>query len=41
MATGQEKENSKLKPIKFRLNDLVSHPARAEGLGKYTRLENH
>ena len=32
----QEKENSELKPVKLRLKiDLVSYPARAEGLGKY------
>ena len=31
----QEKENSKFKPVKLRLKiDLVSYPARAEGLGK-------
>ena len=30
-----EKENSELKPVKLRLKtDLVSYPARAEGLGK-------
>ena len=30
-----EKENSEFKPIKLRLKiDLVSYPARAEGLGK-------
>ena len=32
----QEKENSEFKPVKLRLKiDLVSYPARAEGLGKY------
>ena len=31
----QEKENSEFKPVKLRLKiDLVSYPARAEGLGK-------
>ena len=31
-----EKENSEFKPVKLRLKiDLVSYPARAEGLGKY------
>ena len=31
-----EKENSEFKPAKLRLKiDLVSYPARAEGLGKY------
>ena len=31
-----EKENPELKPVKLRLKiDLVSYPARAEGLGKY------
>ena len=31
-----QKENSDFKPVKFRLKiDLVSYPARAEGLGKY------
>ena len=31
-----EKENSEFKPVKVRLKiDLVSYPARAEGLGKY------
>ena len=31
------KENSEFKPVKLRLQkiDLVSYPARAEGLGKY------
>ena len=30
------KENSEFKPVKLRLKiDLVSYPARAEGLGKY------
>ena len=30
------KENSEFKPVKVRLKiDLVSYPARAEGLGKY------
>ena len=30
-----EKENSEFKPVKLRLKiDLVSYPARAEGLGK-------
>ena len=30
------KENSEFNPVKLRLkNDLVSYPARAEGLGKY------
>ena len=32
----QEKENSEFKPVKLRLKiDLMSYPARAEGLGKY------
>ena len=32
----QGKENSEFKPVKLRLKiDLVSYPARAEGLGKY------
>ena len=32
----QEKDNSEFKPVKLRLKiDLVSYPARAEGLGKY------
>ena len=32
----QEKENSEFKPVKLRLKiDLVSYPARAEGMGKY------
>ena len=31
-----EKENSEFKPVKLRLKiDLVSYPARTEGLGKY------
>ena len=35
-----KKENSKLKPVKLRLKiDLVSYPARAEGLGKYGCLK--
>ena len=35
----QEKENSELKPVKLRLKiDLVSYPARAEGLGKYDKI---
>ena len=30
-----DKENSEFKPVKLRLKiDLVSYPARAEGLGK-------
>ena len=32
----KEKEYSEFKPVKLNLkNDLVSYPARAEGLGKY------
>ena len=32
----KETENSDFKPVKLRLKfDLVSYPARAEGLGKY------
>ena len=35
-----EKENSEFKPVKLRLKiDLVSYPARAEGLGKYDYYE--
>ena len=34
-----EKENSEFKPVKLRSKiDLVSYPARAEGLGKYGYL---
>ncbi len=30
------KENTEFKPVKLRLKiDIVSYPARAEGLGKY------
>ena len=33
------KENSEFKPVKLRLKiDLVSYPARAEGLGKYDMI---
>ena len=44
------KENSEFKPVKLRLKiDLMSYPARAEGLGKYDKgvatkdrqLQNH
>ncbi len=32
----QEKKNSEFKPVRLRLKiDLVSYPARVEGLGKY------
>ena len=32
----KEKENCEFKPVKLRLKiDLVSYPARSEGLGKY------
>ena len=35
-----EKENSEFKPVKLRLKiDLVSYPARVEGLGKYDPLK--
>ena len=35
-----EKEYSEFKPVKLRLKlDLVSYPARAEGLGKYAIYE--
>ena len=40
----EEKENSEFKPVELRLKiELVSYPARAEGLGKYDKLhlENH
>ena len=39
----QEKENSEFKPVKLRLKiDLVSYPARVEGLGKqYLYPERH
>ena len=34
----EEKENSELKPVKLRIKiDLVSYPARAEGVGKYDK----
>ena len=34
----KEKENSEFKPVKHLLKiDLVSYPARAEGLGKYDK----
>ena len=37
-----EKENSELKPAKLRLKiDIVSYPARAEGLGKYGNPKAH
>ena len=35
-----EKENSEFKPVKLRLKiDLVSYPAREEGLVKYDKLK--
>ena len=41
--TSQGKGNSEFKPVKLHLeNDLVSHPAHAEGFGKYIHLwTNH
>ena len=37
--TRKEMENSEFKPVKLHLKiDLVSYPARAEGLGKYDNI---